>query len=188
MGNKFANAIRTAANTRESEQWHVPPGWRASGYLATLAPWILVVGLAWSRPDWNRGEIPDWRPVFASAAAALQRGDLYEARHLYMQTERIASWRHDWSGLVASACGFRRLDSQGGPYSKTFSILVRALTAAESVRSRAGVAVVAHAFAALGEPKASSLSLSRIRRDWPVDSETSHESFMEGCRTVSVNE
>jgi hypothetical protein len=182
MGDKFANALRTAVGARESEQWHVP--WSASGYLGALAPWILLVGLAWWRPDWNRAEIPLWQPVVASAAAALQRGDLHEARHLYLQAERIASWRNDWSGLVASACGFKRLDSTQGRYSRTFSILMRALTTAEKARSRAGVATVAQAFAALGEPKAESMSLSRIRADWPVETEPLAGALLDGCATA----
>ena len=74
-------------------------------------------------------EIPDWRPMLALANALREKGDLYEARHLYLQVDRIASWQQDWESLIAAACGIKRLDGAEGPYSKTFAILVRAMTA-----------------------------------------------------------
>jgi hypothetical protein len=126
-------------------------------------------------------EIPDWRPVLVLADLSRQKGDPYEARHLYLQVDRIASWRKDWEGLVAAACGFKRLDRAEGPYSKTFAILLRAMIAAESKQSRSGIASVAKAFTALREPKAASMALARVRPDWPAEAEAPIESLLAGC-------
>ena len=128
-----------------------------------------MVVLAWLHPDLNRPEIPDWRPVLALADAAWGKEDLYAARHLYLQVDQIASSQQDWEGLVAAACGMQRLDGAKGPYSKTFAILIRAVTAAESRQSRAGIAAVARVFAAVGQDKAASMVSSRIRPDWPEE-------------------
>lgn len=143
--------------------------WRTVGYVAAIAPFLLMVALAGLRADWIRPEIPDWRPVLALADASWQKGDLYEARHLYLQVDRIASWQQDWEGLVAAACGIKRLDGAEGPYSKTFAILVRAMTAAESKQSRAGISAVARAFSKTGEHKAATMVSSRVRPHWPQE-------------------
>lgn len=124
---------------------------------------------AWLHPDLNRTEIPDWRPVLALADAALEKGDLHTARHLFLQVDQIASWQQDWEGLVAAACGNQKLDGAEGPYSKTFAILIRATMAAESRQSRAGIAAVARVFAAVGQDKAASMVSSRIRPEWPEE-------------------
>ena len=34
---------------------------------------LFLVGFTWIRPDFNREEIPDWRPVLARAEAALEK-------------------------------------------------------------------------------------------------------------------
>src|SRR5918999_4682884 len=99
--------------------------WRVIAYSASILPLLLMVAVAWLRPDWNRQEIPDWKPVLALADASLGKGDLSEARHLYLQVDRMAFWRQDWEGLVSAACGINRLDGVPGPYSKAFSILLR---------------------------------------------------------------
>jgi hypothetical protein len=128
-----------------------------------------MIALGWLRPDLNRTEIPDWRPVLALADAALEKGDLSAARHLYLEVDQIASSQQDWEGLVAAACGFKRLDGAEAPYSKTFAILIRAAMAAESRQSRAGMAAVARVFATVGQDKAASMVSSRIRPDWPEE-------------------
>jgi hypothetical protein len=178
-------AFKMTTAPSASEQSRSPTWWRAFGYIAAVAPFVFMVGLARLRPDLNRMEIPDWRPVLVLADLSRQKGDLYEARHLYLQVERIASWRRDWEGLVAAACGFKRLDRAEGPYSKTFAILVRAMIAAESKQSRSSMASVAKAFTALGEPKAASMALARVRPEWPAEAEVPAESLLAGCRPPS---
>jgi hypothetical protein len=140
-----------------------------------------VVALAWLRPDFNRTEAPDWRPVLALAEAAQEKGDLYGARHLYLQVDRIASWQQDWSGLMAAACGMKRLDGAAGPYSKTFAILIRAMMAAESKQSRAGIAAVADVLDSMRVHKAASMVLSRIRPDWPQEARAAADSAVAAC-------
>jgi hypothetical protein len=166
-------AVKRLTPEPQSEQFRCPTWWRVIAYLAATLPFLLIVALAWLRPDLNRREIPDWRPVLAFADAAREKGNLYEARHLYLQVERIASWEQDWEGLVAAACGIKRLDGAARPYSKTHSILIRATAAAEVKQSRAGIAAVARAFTAIGETKAVSMVLQRIRPDWPEENRPS---------------
>jgi hypothetical protein len=155
--------------------------WRTIGYVVAVGSFLFMVTLAWIRPDFNRTEIPDWRPVLALADAAWEKGDLYAARHLYLEVDQIASSQQDWEGLVAAACGMQRLDGVAGPYSKTFAILVRAVTAAESRQSRAGIAAVAGVFAAVGEDKVASMVASRIRPDWPEEVLDSSSVAALGC-------
>jgi hypothetical protein len=128
---------------------------------------LFLVGFAWMRPDFNREEIPDWRPVLARAEASLEKSELYDARSLYSRAARLASWREDWGGLLAAACGMRMLDKQSGPYSNVHTSLVRAMMAAESGQSREGIAAVARAFAAMGQEEAASMALGRIQTNWP---------------------
>jgi hypothetical protein len=140
-----------------------------------------MVALAWLRSDLNRPEISHWRPVLALADAAREKGDLYAARNLYLQVDQIASSKQDWEGLVAAACGIKRLDGAEGPYSKTFAILLRAVMAAESRQSRAGIAAVAGVFAAVGQDRAASMVASRIRPDWPEELPDSSSVGAVGC-------
>ena len=99
---------------------------------------FVSVGFAWMRPDFNREEIPDWRPVLARAEASMEKRELYEARSFYSRAARLASWREDWGGLLAAACGMKMLDHESGPYSNVHTILVRAMMAAERQRKSSG--------------------------------------------------
>jgi hypothetical protein len=143
--------------------------WRLVIYTAAVLPLLVIVVLARIYPNLNRPEIPDWTPIIARAQESWRKGDLYHARHFYVQAGRIASWREDWIGLIAAACGINRLDGVDGPYSKPFSILIRASIAAEARQSRRGIATVAKAFAALGAEKAASAVLARIQPSWPAE-------------------
>jgi hypothetical protein len=156
--------------------------WRASGYAAAVAPLVFVVGVAWLCPDFNRTELPDWKSVYALANASLREGDLYDARRLFLQVERIAAWRGDWEGLVAAACGIHRLAGERGPYSQSLQILLRALSAAQIRQSREGVAAVANAFTLLGEHNAAAMSLAQIRKEWPRPIESAGDTLVENCR------
>jgi hypothetical protein len=168
-----ATILRYALPALRSNHSRRATRWRTIGYIAAIAPFLLMVALVWIRPDLTRPEIPDWRPILALADASWEKGDLYDARHLYLQVERIASWQQDWEGLVAAACGIKRLGGAEGPYSKTFAILVRAMMAAESKRSRAGITAVARALSKIGEYKAATMVASRIRPDWPQETRDS---------------
>ena len=148
---------------------------------AVFLSFLFLVGFAWIRPDINREEIPDWRPVLARAEAALEKSELYDAKSLYSQAAHLASWREDWGGLLAAACGMKALDNESGPYSNVHTILVRAMMAGESRQSRAGIAAVARAFAAIGEDKAASMVLSRIQTDWPAGAQDSTNVYTGGC-------
>jgi hypothetical protein len=142
---------------------------------------MIVLGRMY--PDLNRHEIPDWKPVISRAEESWKKGDLYQARHLYLRAERIASWREDWGGLVAAACGLHRLDGTYGPYSKAFSILIRATLAAQSRRSRRGIATVARALTAIDANKAATAVLARIQPDWPDETKDSDNlELVEACR------
>jgi hypothetical protein len=114
----------------------------------------------------QRAEIPDWKPVLELAETARERGDLYYAKSLYLQVGRLAAGRDDWAGLLAAACGMKKLDRQRGRYSATNTLLLRAMVAAETRQSRQGMAAVGKAFSALGEDKVASMVLSRIRTNW----------------------
>jgi hypothetical protein len=134
-------------------------------------------------PALNRQEIPDWKPVIALAEESWKQGDLYQARHLYLQADRIASWRKDWDGLVAAACGINRLDGTDGPYSKAFSILIRASVEAEARRSRRAMATVAKAFVIIGAEKAATAVLARIKPNWPDEAIDANDGrLLEPCR------
>lgn len=149
--------------------------------IGVFLSFLFLVGFAWMRPDFNREEIPDWRPVLARAEASLEKRELYDARSFYSRAARLASWREDWGGLLAAACGMKMLDHESGPYSNVHTILVRAMIAAESRESREGIAAVARAFAAMGQDKAASMALGRIQTDWPEKIQYSTNVHMEGC-------
>ena len=53
------------------------PGWWWFA-IAIFLSFFFMVGFALMRPDFNRQEIPDWRPVLALADASLEKGELYD--------------------------------------------------------------------------------------------------------------
>jgi cupin domain len=83
---------------------------------------------------------------------------------VYHSHHHEEEWLYILSGRVAVACGIKRLDGAEGPYSKTFAILIRAMLAAESKQSRAGIASVARVFAAVGHDKAASMVCPALGR------------------------
>src|SRR5262245_36842929 len=62
---------------------------RAIIYRASLLAFLVLAVLTWTRFDFSRREIPDWKPVLALADAAREKGDLYYAKHLYLQGARL---------------------------------------------------------------------------------------------------
>lgn len=140
---------------------------RAMAYMAVFLPLLLLAVLARLNPDFNRQETPDWKSAIKLAEAARAKGDLIEAKGLYSRAGRLAGWQDDWSGLLAAACGMRRIDKEVTPYSATYALLLRAMIAAEAKQSRDGMAATARAFAALGAKETSSMVLARVRLEWP---------------------
>src|SRR5262249_47261989 len=116
--------------------------WWAVRYRAILLALLVLAALAWTQCDFSGRGIPDWKSVLALADAAQEKGDLYYAKSLYLQGGRLAVWRDDWAGLLAAACGIRKLEREKGPYSFTNALLLRAMVAAEiearSIRDRCG--------------------------------------------------
>jgi hypothetical protein len=164
-----------------SDQSRRAARWRTIGYVVAGGAFLFMVTLTWLRPDLNRTEILDWRPLLTLVDAAWEKGDLYAARRLYLEIDQIASSQQDWEGLVAAACGMQRLDRAEGPYSKTFAILVRAAMAAESRQSRAGIAAIAGVFTAFGQDKMASMVATRIRPEWPEEVLDSSSVTALGC-------
>jgi hypothetical protein len=142
---------------------------QAIAFGGALLLFLLMVAMAFMRPDFNRRESPDWKPVLALAEAALAKGELLEARGLYLRTGRLAGWREDWAGLLAAACGVKKLERERGPYSTTNMLLLRAMIAAETRQSRSGMAALARAFASVEQHETASMVLARIRPNWPEE-------------------
>jgi hypothetical protein len=157
---------RPAEGTLTIAQPHRAKSWRTIIYGASLLALLVLATLAWTQCDFSGREVPDWKPILALADAAQEKGDLYYAKSLYVQGGRLAVWRDDWAGLLAAACGIKKLERERGPYSSTNALLLRAMVAAEKRQSRSGLVAVAKAFAALGEDKVASMVLSRIGKNW----------------------
>jgi hypothetical protein len=150
-------------------------------YPASLLAFLVLAALTWSQCDFSGREIPDWRPVLALADAAQEKGDLYYAKSLYLQGGRLAVWRDDWAGLLAAACGVKKLEREKGPYSSTNALLLRAMVAAEKRQSRSGLVAVAKAFAALGDNKVAPMVLSRIGKNWVEETNHSADTVSPSC-------
>ena len=88
-------------------------------------------------------------------------------------------WRDDYN----AAGGTKTLEKEGGPYSSTNALLLRAMVAAEKRQSRSGLVAVAKAFAALGEDQVSSMVLSRAGKDWVEETSDSADIVSPGCWT-----
>src|SRR5262245_31517827 len=163
-------------------RWNVTLFWRVAAYMAAASPVVLMLILTILYLDLNPREIPHWRSFISQADEAANRGDLYGARHLYLQVNRVAYWEKDWEGLVAAACRLSRLDSAHGPYSQVSSILFRAWTTAERAQSRLGLVAVAKSFSRLGSDEAASVVLARIQSSWPAEPISfDHLTSLRGC-------
>ena len=155
--------------------------WWEISYRASLLAFLVLAAFAWTQRDFSRRENPDWKPVLALADAAREKGDLYYAKHLYLQGARFAAWRDDWEGLLAAACGIKNLERDRGPYSSTNALLLRAMVVAEKKQRKSGLVAIAEAFAALGEEKVASMVLSRIGKDWLEETNDSADIVSPGC-------
>jgi hypothetical protein len=181
LGGSVASAFNRTTTALEWEGKHVPARWRAVSCAALVLSFVILVVFARVRSDFNRLPTLDWRSVLALADASRQSGDVNQARHLYIKVERLAVWQQDWTGLVAAACGIKRLDGATVPYSPVHQILFRAFIAAQNRQSRQGIATVAHVFRTMGEHRAAEMFLTHTRPEWPTESEASNESLLEGC-------
>jgi hypothetical protein len=155
--------------------------WRAIAYMAAVLPLGFLLVAFWIDPDLRRQEITGWKPIVTLADTALVRGDPYETRFLYVRAGRIASWREDWEGLLAAACGMKKLDNASAAYSDTHAMLIRAMMAAQTRASRAGMVSVAKAFAAIDENKAAAMVLAQIGPDWPEEVRDSFDLGKRDC-------
>jgi len=136
-------------------------------YFAAVSPLLLIIVLAGVYPELNRTETSDWRSLVSLADEASKRGDRYEARRLYSQIDRVAYWQNDWQGLVTAACRINKLDGVRAAPSRSLSILFRAATVAERVKSREGLATVAKSLSLLGSDHAAALVVARVEPNWP---------------------
>jgi len=158
-----------------------PKSWRAITYRASLLALLVLAALTWTQCDFSGREIPDWKPVLALADTAQEKGDLYYAKSLYLKGGRLAVWRDDWAGLLAAACGIKKLERERGPYSSTNALLLRAMVTAEKRQSRLGLVAVAKAFAALGDDEVASMVLSHIGKNWVEETNDSADIVSPGC-------
>lgn len=88
--------------------------WRAITHRGSLVVFPVLAALTWTQCDFSGREIPDWKPILALADAAWGKGDLDDAKHLYLQAGNFAVWRDDWAGLLAAACGIEQLERERG--------------------------------------------------------------------------
>src|SRR5262245_34068604 len=174
------SATPTIAQPHSGENLRAQSWW-AIAYRASLLALLVLAALTWMQCDFGRREIPDWKPVLALADAAREKGDLYYAKSLYLQAGRLAAWRDDWAGLLAAACGTKKLEREKSPYSSTNALLLRAMVAAEKRQSRLGLVAVAKAFAAFGEDKVGSMVLSHIKKNWVEETNDSPDVVSPGC-------
>jgi hypothetical protein len=170
----------TITKPHSEENLRAKSWWKIS-YRARLPAFLVLMALTWTQCDFTRQENPDWKPILALADAVRERGDLYYAKHLYLQGGRLAVWRDDWAGLLAAACGIKKLERERGPYSSTNALLLRAMVTAEKKQSRSGLVAIAKAFAALGEEKIASMVLSRIGKEWFEGNNDSADIVSPGC-------
>ena len=135
----------------------------ASAFLACLLA-LLVLGLLR-----EARELPSarWQDRLNEAEVAMRNGDIYAARSFYSQTARIASWTDDWTGILAAACGLKKIERPRDNYFATRATLVRAMIAAQNQRSAQGLNAVADAFVGIGELDAAALARSHIPTDAP---------------------
>jgi hypothetical protein len=123
----------TIAQPHSGENLRAKTRWPIT-YRASLLAFLVLAPLTWTQCDFIGREIPDWKPVLALADAAWEKGDLYYAKSLYLQAGKFAVWRDDWTGLLAAACGIKKLERERGPYSSTNALLRRAMVAAEKTQ------------------------------------------------------
>lgn len=175
------SALKGLSPISASRQSLRPPRWRSFGYWLVLMSFFMLIIAAWLRPDFNRPQLADWKPFLARGDHAAEAGDLQQARYLYLQVERIASWNRDWQGTIAAACWFNKLDGAPARYSKAYTLLIRAGIFAEQKQSRQAMATIAEAFNMLGQHQTASLFLGRVGTGWPSENAEPLGFLLEAC-------
>jgi hypothetical protein len=163
------------------EQNHKENSWRALYPPAVLLLFLFLAVSGWTAWNFSGRETPDWQPTLELAHAARERGDLHYARSLYAQAGRLSAQRDDWAGLLAAACGIKKLERQRGRRSETNALLLKAMSAAKSRQSPSGLVAVASAFSALGHDSVASMVLSHAREDWVEPISNSPDVVWLGC-------
>lgn len=176
----LASGTLTVAQPQRQEN-HRANSWRAVTYRVLLLLFLLLGVLLWTRWDFSGQEIPDWKPALALADTARERGDLHYAKSLYSQAGRLSAARDDWAGLLAAACGMKKLERQRGRHSETNALLLSAMVAAKTKQSRSGLVAVAQAFTALGQDKVASMVLSHSGKDWVEETNNSFDRVSLDC-------
>jgi hypothetical protein len=148
---------------------------------ATLFVSVLLLMILTLRPHNSSGRETDWKQLLARANTERERGNLYHAKALYAQVGSIAALNENWAGLLSAACGMKMLERHIGRHSSTNALLLRAMVAAETRQSRAGMASVAKAFDALGEHKVAIMVRSRIGANWPQETNDREDIDSLGC-------
>jgi hypothetical protein len=161
----FASGTLTVAQLQSAENLRAN-SWRAVAYGVILLFFLFLGLLIGTQRDFRGREIADWKPALALAEAAWERGQLYYAKSLYSQAGQLSARRDDWAGLLAAACGMKKLERQRGRHSETNALLLSAMVAAKTKQSRSGLVAVAKAFTALGQNKVASMVLSHSGKDW----------------------
>jgi hypothetical protein len=177
---KAKETVNAIAGDRSPLMRRARTGTSAVLWAAALLVTLSLAAAALSRPEWRTQHVPDWRPLVERANAAVS-GDRYQARHLYVDAARAASWDEDWQGLLAAACGMKKVDGPARAHANTYSILVRAMTVAESARSRAGLQAVSGALSAIGENEVAASLLARARPEWPEEAPPPRDSAAADC-------
>jgi hypothetical protein len=148
---------------------------------ATLFVSVLFLMILTLLPNNPSHRETDWKQLLASANTERRRGNLYHAKALYVQAGRIAALNENWAGLLGAACGMKMLERHIGRHSSANALLLRAMVAAETRQSRAGMNDVAKAFDALGEHKVAIMALSRIGANWPQHVDDLEDLDSQGC-------
>jgi hypothetical protein len=154
--------------------------WAVIAYMTLFVSVLLLMTLTLLPHSPSRRET-DWKQLLAQANMERGLGNLYYAKALYAQAGKIAAVNENWAGLLSAACGMKMLEMHIGRHSSTNALLLRAMVAAETRQSRAGMARIAKAFDALGEHKVALMALSRIGANWPQEVKDPEDLDSLGC-------
>jgi hypothetical protein len=164
----------------QTEQHDGANSWRALYHPAVILLFLFLVSV-WARWDFSGQETRDWRVILELADGARERGELNYAKSLYAQAGQVSASRDDWGGLLATACGMKKLERQSGRRSETTVLLLKAMNAAKTAESRSGLVAVATAFTALGHESVASMVLSHAKNDWVERTATSSDVVSPDC-------
>src|SRR5919109_2701414 len=154
--------------------------WGVIAYVTLFVSVLLLIILTLLPHNPSRRET-DWKQLLARANTERVRGNLYYAKALYAQAGTIAASNENWAGLLSAACGMKMLERHIGRHSSTHALLLRAMVAAETRQSRAGMTNVVKAFDALEEHKVAIMAMSRIGANWPQEANQPEDLNSSSC-------